>query len=90
MANGRRIIDGPPTALAFKNVTVDQIVPFIVDVTGKVVMPQQDVLTRKVTILSSQPIPREQALDRLIEGLQQNGVAVAEGESTINCATSRS
>jgi type II secretion system protein D len=83
LANGRRIIDGPPTALAFKNVTVDQIVPFIVDVTGKVVMPQQDVLTRKVTILSSQPIPREQALDRLIEGLQQNGVAVAEGESTI-------
>jgi type II secretion system protein D len=83
LPNGRRIIDGPPTALAFKNVTVDQIVPFIVEATGKVVMPQQDVLTRKVTILNNQPIPREQALDLVIEGLQQNGVAAAEGESTI-------
>jgi general secretion pathway protein D len=83
LPNGRKIVEGPPTPLAFKNVTVDQIVPFIVEATGKVVMPQQDVLTRKVTILNNQPIPREQALDLVIAGLQQNGVAAAEDETTI-------
>ncbi len=82
-ASGRKIIDGPPTALAFKNVSVDQIVPFIVEATGKVVMPQQDILTRKITILNNVPIPREQALDLVIQGLQQNGVACAENETTI-------
>lgn len=83
LPNGRRIMDGPPTPLAFKNVTVDQIVPFIVEATGKVVMPQQDVLTRKVTILNNQPVPREEALDLVIQGLQQNGVAAAENEKTV-------
>jgi hypothetical protein len=56
-ARGRRVVEGPPTVLAFKNVTVDQIVPFIVEATGKVVVPQQDVLTRKVTVLNDQPVP---------------------------------
>jgi type II secretion system protein D len=83
LPNGRRIMDGPPTPLAFKNVTVDQIVPFIVEATGKVVMPQQDILTRKVTILNNVPVPREEALDLVIQGLQQNGVAAAENEKTV-------
>ena len=30
-----RVLDGPPAALAFKNETVDRIVPFITEVTGK-------------------------------------------------------
>lgn len=78
-----RVLDGPPAALAFKNETVDRIVPFITEVTGKVVIPQQDVLTRKVTVLSQQPIAREKALDLLILALYQNGVAVVEGPTVI-------
>lgn len=79
----RRVIEGPPTALAFKSVTVDQIIPFIVEATGKVVLPQQDILSRKVTVLNDQPIPREQALDLVFLALQQNGIAVVEKDLTI-------
>ncbi|HYE61203.1 MAG TPA: secretin N-terminal domain-containing protein [Phycisphaerales bacterium] len=81
---GRRAIAGEPTALGFRNVTVDQIVPFIVESTGKVVMPQQDVLNRKVTILNDRPIPREDALDLVFQALQQIGVAVVESSSVIS------
>ncbi len=79
----RRVMDGPPTALAFKSVTVDQIIPFIVEATGKVVLPQQDILSRKITVLNDQPIPREQALDLVFLALQQNGIAVVEKDLTI-------
>lgn len=81
--NGRRVIDGPPTTLGFKNVTIEEIIPFIVQVTGKVVMPQQAVLSRRVTILNDQPIPREEALDLVVLALQQNGTAVVETDKTI-------
>jgi general secretion pathway protein D len=77
-ANGRRTIDGPPTKLAFKNVSVEQVIPFIVEATGKVVIPQQDVLTRRVTVLNDREIPRARALDMVVLALQQAGVAVIE------------
>lgn len=81
--NGRRGLDGPATTLAFKQASVEEIIPFIVSATGKVVMPQQDVLTRKITVLNDRPIPREQALDLVLQALQQNGIAVVETETTI-------
>ncbi len=81
--DGRRILEGPDTTLAFKNVTVDQIIPFIVEATGKVVMPQPDVLSRKVTVLNDQPIPRQHALDLVFMALFQTGVAVVETPTTI-------
>lgn len=80
---GRRPINGEPTVLAFKQVTVERLIDFIVQATGKVVIPQQDVMTRKVTVINDQPIPREQALDLVFLALAQNGVAVVEGDTTI-------
>ncbi len=82
-ANGRKILEGPPTTLAFKQVTVEQIIPFIVEASGKVVMPQQDVMSRKITVLNDRPIPRAQALDLVLIALQQNGIAVVETADTI-------
>ncbi|HRJ50840.1 MAG TPA: secretin N-terminal domain-containing protein, partial [Phycisphaerales bacterium] len=82
-AMGRRIVDGPPTVLAFKNVTVEQIVPFIVESTGKVVVPQPDVMSRRITVLNDRPIPRDQALDLVLMALQQMGVAVVENNGII-------
>ncbi|MEI7658725.1 MAG: secretin N-terminal domain-containing protein, partial [Phycisphaerae bacterium] len=79
----RRQVAGGPTVLAFKQFTVEQIVPFLVESTGKVVMPMQDVMTRKVTVINDKPIPREQALDLVYMALLQNGVAVIETETTI-------
>lgn len=77
-ARGRRIQPDVPTPLAFKNVSVDQIIPFIVEATGKVVLPQPDVMSRRITLLNDQPIPRARALDLVFLALQQNGIAVVE------------
>lgn len=77
-ALGRRLPRGETTTLAFKNVTVDQIIPFIVESTGKVVLPQTEVLSRRVTIINDRPIPQAQALDLVILALQQSGVGVVE------------
>lgn len=75
---GRRIQPDEPTVLAFKNVSVEQVVPFIVEATGKVVLPMPDVLSRRITLLNDQPLPRSRALDLVFLALQQNGIAVVE------------
>ena len=82
-ALGRRIVKGQTTTLAFKSVTVDRIVPFIVESTGKVVLPQQEIMSRKITIINDQPLPQGQALDLVFLALQQNGVAVVETKDKI-------
>lgn len=82
-ALGRRVQPDEPTVLAFKGVTVEQIYPFIAEATGKVVLPQPDVLSRRITILNDQPIPRSRALDLVILALQQNGVGVVESHDLI-------
>jgi len=79
----RRILEGPATVLAFKNVTVEQLIPFISEATGKVVMPQQDVLTRRVTIINDRPISRQQALDFVFLALQQGGIGVVETDDLV-------
>lgn len=81
---GRRPITGEPTVLAFKQVTVEKLIDFIVQSTGKVVIPQKDILTsRTITIVNDRPIPREQALDLVFQAMAQNGVGVVENETTI-------
>lgn len=77
-AMGRRVSNHKTTTLAFKNVTLDQVVPFLVEATGKVVLPQQEVMSRKITILNDKPIPQGVALDMVILALQQSGVSVVE------------
>jgi general secretion pathway protein D len=80
---GRRVVEGPPTTLAFREVEVKELISFIVEVTGKVVMPQNTVMTRKITVLNDRPLPREQAFDLVVLALQQNAIAVVETETTI-------
>ncbi len=75
---GRRVAPEGTTVLAFKNVSVDQVLPFLVESTGKVVLPQPDVLTRRITIVNDKPIPRARALDLVVMALQQAGIAVVE------------
>jgi type II secretion system protein D len=71
------------TILAFPRATVEQVVPFIVESTGKVVIPQQEVLARRITVVNDKPIPRAQALDLVFFALQQVGVAVIESDTFI-------
>ena len=80
----RRVLDGKPTVLAFKAVKVEALVPFIVESTGKVVLPQPEVMSRTITVLNDEPIPRDRALDLVFLALQQAGVAVVETADTIS------
>jgi type II secretion system protein D len=82
-AMGRRVTSGKTTTLAFKNVTVEQVIPFIVESTGKVVLPQNEVLSRRITILNDEPIAQSRALDLVLLALQQTGVAVVETQTLI-------
>lgn len=75
---GRRVVYGEPMPLGFKSARVENVIPFIVETTGKVVLPQPDVLSRPITVLNDRPIPRERALDLVFMALQQNGIAVVE------------
>lgn len=71
------------TVLAFRNVTVETLVPFLVEATGKVVMPQAEVLSIRITILNDQPIPRREALDLVVLALQEAGIAVVETDRIV-------
>ena len=82
-SNGRRASSSDTTVLAFRNVTVETIVPFIVEATGKVVMPQAEVLSIRITILNDQPIPRREALDLVVLALQEAGIAVVETDRIV-------
>ncbi|MGP1347841.1 MAG: secretin N-terminal domain-containing protein [Phycisphaerales bacterium] len=77
-ALGRRPTEGQTTTLAFRDVTVEKVIPFIVESTGKIVLPQRDVLNLRITIINDEPIPQSLALDYVFLALQQAGVAVVE------------
>jgi type II secretion system protein D len=80
---GRRVSASAETVLAFPKATVEQLLPFIMESTGKVVIPQQEVLARRITIINDKPIARGAALDLVFFALQQTGVAVIESEDFI-------
>jgi type II secretion system protein D len=82
-ALNRRVHSGEPTVLAFKAASISELLPFIVESTGKVVLPQQEVLARRVTIVNDRPLPRAEALDLVFLALQQIGVAVVETPTLI-------
>lgn len=81
--NGRRITDGKTTTLAFDNVPVSRLIPFIVESTGKVVLPRPEILTRRVTVISDRPLPQNVALDYVFLALQQDGVGIVETDDLI-------
>lgn len=81
--NGRRVLEGPPTTLSFRDASIEDLIPFIVEATGKVVIVPEVRLPARITLVSDKPIPRMQALDLVILALQQDGVAVVETEDII-------
>ncbi|HYD02040.1 MAG TPA: secretin N-terminal domain-containing protein, partial [Phycisphaerales bacterium] len=81
---GRRIgANTADTVLAFPKATVEQLIPFIAESTGKAVLPSQTVLPIRITVINDKPIPRGEALDLVFFALQQAGVAVIEREDRI-------
>lgn len=80
---GRRVVEGGETVLAFPRATVEQVIPFIAEMTGKFIIPQQEILARRITVVNDKPVPRKVALDMLFFALQQTGVAVIENPDFI-------
>lgn len=81
--NGRRVLEGPPTTLSFRDASVEDLVPFIVESTGKVVIVPEMRLPARITVVSDTAIPRNRAFDLVILALQQDGIAVVETEDII-------
>lgn len=81
--DGRRVLNGPPTTLTFRDASIEDLIPFIVEATGKVVIVPEMRLPARITVVSDEPIPRAEALDLVILALQQDGVAVVESHNII-------
>ncbi|MGD9689243.1 MAG: secretin N-terminal domain-containing protein [Phycisphaerales bacterium] len=79
----RRIRAGEPTVLSFKSASVSELLPLIVEYTGKVVMPTDDILARKITIVNDRPLGRSEALDLVLLALQQRDIAVIETDRIV-------
>ncbi|CAN5813295.1 hypothetical protein BH11PLA1_BH11PLA1_16950 [soil metagenome] len=82
-ALGRRKDDGIPIKLSFLDVPIKQLISFIAETTGKTVLPQPEILSRTITVLSDRAISKSQALDLVFLALQQRNIAVIESESVI-------
>ena len=85
LANGRRPDRGDRVVLAFDDVSVKDTIPFIVETTGKVVMPVNitTLKAKKITLINDEPIDRMTALDLLVEAFRLNDVGVIEHDNRI-------
>ncbi len=80
---GRRGSNGSTTVLAFRDVAVETLVPFIVETTGKVVIPSPEVMKRKITIINDQPLAQDKALDLVFLAMRQLDIAIIETDEII-------
>ena len=73
------------TALAFNDVPVGEVIPFIMQATGKVVIPVNltTLNTKKITLVNDAPVTWGQALDLVIKALHLNGVGVIERDNLV-------
>jgi type II secretory pathway component GspD/PulD (secretin) len=78
--DGRRPDRGDKVVLAFDDVPIQDTIPFIVETTGKVVMPVNlaQLKAKKITLINDAPIDRMMALDLLIEAFRLNDIGVIE------------
>ena len=68
--------------------TVKDTLPFIVETTGKVVMPASTtaisaLMSKKITLVNDEPVDRAEALDLLFSAFSMNDVGVIETEDRI-------
>ncbi len=84
-APGRRGGNGDKVVLVFDDVSVEDTIPFIVETTGKVVMPVNitTLKAKKVTLVNDRPIDRMEALDLLVQAFRLNDIGVIEYEDRI-------
>lgn len=80
---GRRPVNGEPVVLAFNNRTIPETLDFIVEATGKMLIVKSTVNNFRFTLINDEPLPRDEAVNRLFQAFLQVDVAVIETEDTI-------
>ena len=83
--DSRRAPDDSLVTLFFDDVSIEEIMPFIVEATGKVVMPVrlQTLKSQKITLINDKPIPRKEALDLVFTAFRLNEIGVVELDEKI-------
>ncbi|NNF44525.1 MAG: hypothetical protein HKN62_16060 [Phycisphaerales bacterium] len=81
----RRALQGGKVPLAFDDVGVRDLLPFIAEATGKVVMPVNlaALQNRKITLVNDEPIEQADALDLLFQAFRVNQVGVIERDDVV-------
>jgi hypothetical protein len=79
-SEGRRPDPGGTVTLDMRDVSVQDVLPFIVETTGKSVAPDSTaaLLNKKFTLINDTPVTRTEALDLVMTALRLNGVGVVE------------
>ncbi|MFM7050639.1 MAG: secretin N-terminal domain-containing protein [Planctomycetota bacterium] len=84
MRSGRRVVDDKLVPLQLKNESIETLVPFIYEWTGKIVFYKPaDVSTKKITVVGDKEMPKSQALDYIFQALKFEDLAVIETEDAI-------
>ena len=79
LSGSRRTVDDEPVPLNFDGVTVSEVLPYIVDWTGKALMVKSTMLTTtKITLFSDRPLAKHAALDLIFQAFRLNGIGVVE------------
>ncbi len=80
---GRRPANGDPVVLAFNNRSIPETLDFIVQSTGKMLVVKNTVNNFRFTLINDEPLPRDEAVNRLFQAFLQMDVAVIETADSI-------
>ncbi|MEE8153642.1 MAG: secretin N-terminal domain-containing protein [Phycisphaerales bacterium] len=84
--NGRRPAGEEKVKFSFNEVTIDKTISFIVETTGKVIIPidlSTILKAKKITLIIDKFIDRSEALDLLFQAFRLNEIGVIEKEDRI-------
>jgi len=73
----------PMENLNLKDVEVKDIIKTIAEWTGKVIIPVDDAMKKKITIYSQEKLPRSHALALIYSALREQGIVAEEKDSAI-------
>ncbi len=82
---GNRPIKEGKVVLAFNDVEFTETIPFIVESTGKVVIPVNlaALKPKRITLMNDQPVERAAALDLLFTAMRLNGIGIIETDEIV-------
>ena len=71
-------------SINFRDVNVESLFPFIVECTGKTLIPRAaQVRSQLITVISETPVSRQRALELIFQALRLNGIGVVETEDIV-------